>query len=98
MHPPPSHVKSKSALLAASSSVGIYLSCFEGKHIASVLDLLPLEEGVALVPSADVHQEAELLEVGAHSWEAHPIDHVVPAEKHASYVVFNFGAARTNSP
>ena len=51
MHPPPSHVKSKSALLAASSSGGIYLSCFEGKYIASVLDLLPLEEGVALVPT-----------------------------------------------
>ena len=51
MHPPPSHVKSKSALLAASSSGGISLSCFEGKYIASVLDLLPLDEGVALVPT-----------------------------------------------
>ena len=49
IHPPPSHDKSKSALLAASSTEAISLSCFERKCIASVLDLLPLEEGLALM-------------------------------------------------
>ena len=49
MRPPTLHIKSKSALLAASSSSGLSLSFFEGKHIASIFDLLPLEEGVALV-------------------------------------------------
>ena len=40
-----------STSLAASSSSVISLSFFEGKYIASVLDLLPLEEGAALVPT-----------------------------------------------
>ena len=76
MHPPTSHVKSKSALLAAISPEGISLTFIEGNYLP-LFGFAALEGGSC--PGANVHQEAEPLE--AKVQKTHPIDHMVPAMK-----------------
>ena len=64
------------------------MSCFEGKYIASVLDLLPLEEGAALVPKCIRRPNRWKWRYRGKVQETHPVDYVAPAGEQECTIIF----------